>query len=365
MPATLKRTDIHRPSVIDPSAYEFVGVEVTRDDGDIGAALMQGEERKRIRAHMAATGGTYSRHAHGGNCHVCGAHAIYTVLWYHAETNSYIRTGEDCADKLWSGDRSDFEIVRGTLESVRAEARDARQNRAGKLKAQAILDEIGQTRAWQIYTATDEELEPIGAVTRRTIAACQCYRQWKPDTIGHTCCDCGEVRHSQSWLEPTRELITLRDIIGRLVRYGDISEKAAGYLAALADTIDNRTERERQKAEADAAEREAAADCPTGRVEIVGRIVSLKQIDNGYGYAVKCLIKTREGFKVWGTVPSSAMDEINAADVLRWHDDRARLDGVVEITLTATLSPSRDDAKFGFYKRPTRARVTISPKDPS
>lgn len=363
MTTTLTRTDIHRPSAIDPIAYEFVGVEVARDDGDIGAALMAGDERRRIRAHMAATGGDYSRHAHGGNCHVCGAHAIYTVLWYHADTNTYIRTGEDCADKLWSGDDLSFTPVRQTLETIRGEVRTARENRAGKMKAQCVLADAGLSRAWEIYTATPEALEHIGATIRRQIAACECPHSWKADTIGHTCATCGDVRTAQDWTEPTRELGTLRDIIDRLVRYGDISEKAEQYLATLVDTIDNRTDRERAKAARDAAEREAALDCPNGRVELIGQPVSIKQQDGGYGPTVKCLLKTRDGFKVWGTVPASILDELHAEDVLSWNDygDRARVGDGIRLTFrfTATVSRSDGDAKFGFYKRPSRASVEI------
>ncbi len=55
------RTDIHRPSAIDPADYEFVGVEYDRTDDDIGAAYMLAEEQRTIRAHMERTGGTYSR----------------------------------------------------------------------------------------------------------------------------------------------------------------------------------------------------------------------------------------------------------------------------------------------------------------
>jgi hypothetical protein len=360
MTTTLKRTDIHRPSIVNPADYEFVAVEVTRDDGDIGGAMMAAEQRRIIRRHMEITGGNYSRHAHGGNCHVCGAHAIYTVLWYHAETNTYIRTGEDCADKLWNGDEYGFQAVRGELRTVRGELRTARENRAGKAKAELILRDAGLSRGWEIFNATDEELEPIAATVRKTIGACECYKQWKPETIGETCRDCGQERKKQEWFNPTNELRTLRDIIGRLVKYGNISEKAEKYLRSLVDQIDNRKQKEAERAAKMAAERAAASDCPTGRVEIVGTPISVKRTYSQYGDQIKWLIKTVGGWKAFGTVPTALLDEI--AGHLTWRDDdRATIDRDVAIvaTFTAKMQPSDDDEKFGFYSRPTKASVEI------
>ena len=99
----MTRTDAHRPSVINPAEYEYVAQElipIGRYTGDILADcdFLQ-SERLRIRRHMERTGGTYSQHFHGGHCKVCGnANAIYTVLFYHDNTNNYVRIGSDCAE---------------------------------------------------------------------------------------------------------------------------------------------------------------------------------------------------------------------------------------------------------------------------
>lgn len=88
------------------------------------------------------------------------------------------------------------------------------------------------------------------------------------------------------------------------------------------------------------AEAAKAEDCPTGRVEIEGEVLSLKWQRGNYGDTYKMLVKDARGFKVWGTVPSSIDPEVGQ-----------------EVSFTATVEPSKDDAKFGFYKRPTQAVV--------
>ena len=89
------------------------------------------------------------------------------------------------------------------------------------------------------------------------------------------------------------------------------------------------------------AERESAANCPEGRVDIVGEIVSVKMKESMYGSVLKMLVVDDTGFKVWGTVPSS-------------------IEGCLRgdtISFSAQVTPSDDDAKFGFFKRPTKASI--------
>lgn len=180
-----KRSDIHRPSVIVPDDYQFIGLEY---QGPFTAELTL-IDRAIIREHMTRTGGTYSRHEHGGNCHVCGAHALYTAIFYHVPSNVYVRTGMDCADKLgYGGDGEQFrKIVRNALDAI-----------AGKRKAEAFLASVDLVRAWAIYTDN-----------LRTEAA------------------------RLPWA-----VVTLCDIVGKLVRYGSISDKQVAFVRKLVSQID-------------------------------------------------------------------------------------------------------------------------------
>jgi hypothetical protein len=290
------RTDIHRPAAINPEDYEYVGIECLKIE-DLGDAEFAMRERERIQAHMARTGGTYSDHAHGGNCHVCGASAIYTVLFHHAATNTYIRTGGDCAEKL---DLGNAEIFRSKLAAARDCAAAARELKAGKTKAKALLAEAGLETAWGIYAAG-----------------------WQKDE--------------------GREEETVRDIVGKLVRYGDMSDKQAAFLASLVDRIGRRAEIAAERA----AEAEAAAPVPVteSRVKVRGKVLTKRAEDSCFGRyertVIKVLVKHADGYKLWGNLPDSLATEVAAGD---------------EIEFDARVKRSDKDPKFGFFSRPTKAR---------
>ena len=75
------------------------------------------------------------------------------------------------------------------------------------------------------------------------------------------------------------------------------------------------------------------------RVEITGRVLTAKWVENQYGGSLKMLVKDDRGFKVWGSCPSALEGD---PDGLR-------------VTFTARLERSTDDPKFGFFSRPTKA----------
>jgi len=279
------RTDEHKPSAIIPDDYEFVACEYLKVDGLEAAAVLQ-EERNRIKLHMAKTGGTYSKHVHGGNCMVCGSvNAIYTMLFYHAKTNSYIRTGSDCAAKLDMGGAHEFSAFKSKVQ-------DALEAQAGKKKARAILEQAGLLQAWTIYLESEST---------------------------------------------EYEERTIRDIVGKLVTYGNISEKALNFVGILLNKIVNRAELKAKQE----AEKAAAANCPEGRVVITGEVLSTKVQYTAFGEVVKMLVKAETGFKVWGTCP-------------------ANIQRGMKIEFTATVTPSKDDPKFGFFKRPAKANVLVA-----
>lgn len=308
------RTDIHRAKTIDPTQYEWVAFENLQaaTQGDIDACGYLMEQRERIQEHMAETGGTYSTHTHGGNCHICGAWAVWTVLFYHQASNTYIRTGHECAGLLDAGLRERFNRWKNA-------AVDALHALAGKRKAKAMLDAVGLAEAFQIWEQPPSMLCP-------THAGDSCWSEnpnWTEEIW--SCADCRRL-HSR------KEEVAIIDIVRTVVKYGNLSEKQSGYLGKLLERIQTRDEHEARHR----AEREAAAPCPSGRTVIEGTVLKVEQRQTDFGPCTKMLVKDKSGFMVWGTVPGNA--NVTQGDVIKFR---------------ATLEPSRDDLKFGFAKRPT------------
>lgn len=314
----MKRTDTHRPSAINPADYEFVAFDHVKIEtlGDCDYILMQ---RAIINAHMKRTGGTYSLHAHGGNCMICGnANAVYTALFFHALTNSYVRAGQDCTDKLEMSGLDWNEFRKNIGNDLAA--------KAGKKKAQALLEQAGILEAW--------------AVSLAERPACECPNG--PDGWHTSQCERGYKAES-----------TIKDIVANVVKYGNLSGPKANYLKVLLDQIKNRP----AIAAARAAEMEAAAPCPTGRIVITGTVLTVKEVVSTFqsgnrrffsgrhsepDTTFKILVRDDSGFKVWGTRPAGT-------EAVRGS----------RLKFTATVEPSRDDAKFGFYKRPAKAELLV------
>jgi hypothetical protein len=181
----------------------------------------------------------------------------------------------------------------GNMNLFRTGVRNGIEFMTGKKKAQATLEESGLLRCYEIYDASDRS----------------------------------DFRYEES---------TITDIVSKLVKYGSISEKATNFLKVLLEKLDTRAEREaEQKAKAD-----AAAPVPTGKVTITGTVLTVKVQDGFYGPCTKMLVVDDSGFKVWGTRPSGSNVERGA-----------------RLSFTATVEPSPDDTKFGFFKRPSKVVI--------
>jgi hypothetical protein len=310
MTATMKRSDIHRPSAIDPEAYRFVTVlYLGGADMDPGMAMMNAENRRFLASDMERTGGRWSRHEHGGTCHVCGAHAAYVAVYQHVDTLEYIQMGEDCAGKLDMGDVAAFNPLRRSIAN-------AREAMAGKRKAAAVLQDAGLARAWELYEMNSDTaaLVAAGAATPAT------------------------AYDGTPTVYNTDAYNTLCDVVRKLVKYGHISDRQEQFLASLVACIENAN----AIAAARVAEREAAAPCPTGRVVIEGVVVKLAESDGMYGTTWKMTVKADGGWLAWGTAP-------------------AGIEGKgARVRFKATLTPSDNDPKFGFFKRPASLEIISS-----
>jgi hypothetical protein len=247
---TSVRTDIHRPSAIQPENYDFVGIWYDPGaEDEVGGYMMLELERENIVGHMNQSGGKWATHEHGGTCMCCGAHASYLAVFHHSESNEYIQVGETCTGKM-------HQACAAAFASARRSVANAREAIAGKRKAEKILWDLGMVQAWDIYKMSS-----------------------RPDFY---------------------EENTINDMVRNLVRYGSLTEKQEAFMRKLLSTINTREEVAAKRA----AEKAQAADCPKGRMVITGTVLSTKMSDGIYGSVLKMLVKTEGGYTVYGTVPS-------------------------------------------------------------
>lgn len=121
----------------------------------------------------------------------------------------------------------------------------------------------------------------------------------------------------------------------------EATDKHLPLIVSLARAYDRHLEAEARDAER-AREREAEVrvPCLTGRIVIVGKVVSTDAKDNGFGVRYVMTVRDDRGFTVWGTEPSSISVSVG---------DR--------VEFTATVERSDRDECFGFFSRPSKAQV--------
>jgi len=159
--------------------------------------------------------------------------------------------------------------------------------------------------------------------------------QWENDGYGDLLRSVVDVIESLRDGDPIRR--QAQSARERIASYSATQEDADAVLAVLA---------------ALQARFEARRPAPEGRVEVEGEIVSTKYVESDFGGAFKMLVEG-PGWKVWGTVPRGLGDELGREEL---DGDPVGLRGR-RVAFTATFERSADDEAFGFYKRPTKARL--------
>ena len=320
------RKDIHRPSALKVEDYEFIKFDYLPSDGDIlGEAAFLAEGRAYFRFHMEKRGGYYAENKSAGNCYICGARNIYSATFWHKPSNEYIHCGLECASHLECEDAEAFKKkVKVGLEAV-----------AGKRKAKLVLEKAGAGAAWALYEAD---------IAKRAAYAeeCKAWREANPEPVmvadgPYGAKEVGAPVY-KDWGK--NELIVL-DMVSRLIKWGDISDKALGYLKVLLERIEKAPE----IAAARAAEAAAADPVPVkeGRWVVEGEVLSIKapgEYDPFPSY--KMLVKNEAGWKVWGSVPAAILSGLGRGDKVRF---------------AASVKRSDKDAAFGFFSRPAKAEV--------
>jgi hypothetical protein len=284
----MARTDEHRPSAIIPADYEFVTCQ-----HEMIAMPAASNWVLQFRMHMERTGGRYSQHEHGGGCHICGANFLYGAIFYHAKSNTYIKTGFDCAEKLEMGDAAAFRSFRDDVRTAKLEA-----------DAKAELDARGLGLVWQMHKNVGEFLVGKGDLPKHVEIAI--------------------------------------DVVRKLIRFGSLSQAQYDLLQRIVSQHAEKTQRAAQRAAEDDAALPIPAELVGTRAVIEGVILTVKMQETDFGMVTKVLVKHADGWKLWGTRPSDLPAEVVAGS---------------RISFTARIEKSDKDDKFGFFSRPTKARV--------
>lgn len=138
----------------------------------------------------------------------------------------------------------------------------------------------------------------------------------------------------------------MTDMAQKLRRYGSLSVRQLNFFRKLIDQVKDGEDREsRRKSSEERYQATNPQDVAKGRYEMTGRVLSVKMVESPqWGPTEKMLVLTDNGFKVWGTTPRINDEDGRFISLSR--GDRVRF--------TARVEPS-DDAKFGFFSRPSKA----------
>lgn len=231
-----------------------------------------------------------------GSCGHCGAHIRYGALMAHEASHEMIYVGETCLDNRFGGTKADFDALRKAA-AVRAE----------QARKMGRFDRDCAEHPWLAYASY--------------------VRDW------------GDYRRHGS-----KAIDIVEDLVDKARRHGlseaqhGLGDKALGWIAES-------EERAVARDAAKAAQVAAGVAVPTGRVAIEGTVTTVRWQDSQYGGSLKIRVLADEGWAVWGTAPSALSTMFHNVE----KGDR--------VAFTATVEASNDDPTFGFYKRPTKARL--------
>ena len=205
----------------------------------------------------------------------------------------------------------------------------------------ALSVAIIEAHGWR--SATDAEGNQVEGVTTRMRVESALRPSDRDEAVHPTSEHHARAVLAIEWISATTDesgyLANLRSV----VLAGVTDSKRMGLLVSLARAYEKHLEHAERKAE---RERERADEvrvpCPIGRVTIVGKVVSVDEKDTDYGTRYVMTVRDDSGFVVWGSQPSALDPSVG---------DR--------IEFTASVERSDRDECFGFFKRPSKARLLV------
>lgn len=323
-----KRADKFRPSVIDPTKFTFIGHHYLGHSEEAWDALcgeMQ-EGADALDAHMKAhPDAKHSGHKYAGACDCCGAHYLFGA-WFHTdEGQTLISVGGTCAAKLGLGSPE-------AMKRFREQVNTWKIHQERLAKARAYLTTVNLLPMLALY---------------------------------------------QDATNKSREFpeVTLRDMCNKVIQWGnELSDKQQAFSHKLLQQIADRPRVEADR-EARDANRKPVPNTDK-RMTIVGVVISAKYDQGGWTdengrqrdfYRPECIkmtIEHADGWRVWGTCPEDIYGPTGYEPYVEGQPVKHRsmeqaaadLKGKL-VQLDARVTIGDKDPKFGFFKRPTKAKL--------
>lgn len=324
-----KRQDVHRPSIMDPADYVWIGeADDHANDGYVDFdweryAELTGQPELANRDYRDPYGAKWANVQHAesyrlesgeriangwrtGGCDHCGQTRIrYWMFYLHLPTREVVSVGTRCASKLSLDSKAD----------IARRAQIERERKASALAKWIAADELNE-KAWADLMGRQDEAGGSGGAGNEFVDSLVNYAN----------------------------------------RNGCLTD---GQRDAVLKGIETRATRAAERAEQNAGDPEPSAVI-AGRITIEGRLLTVKNQEGRYGCTTKMLVLDDRGFKVWGTFPDSFSGplfdraiEDGSTDIRSWLSAGAK----ARVRFAAAVEQSRDDETFGFFKRPTKAEV--------
>jgi hypothetical protein len=257
--------------------------------------------------HMKRTGGKFSTHEHGGFCDVCGnPNVLNYAVFYHRPTNTYIKTGLECADTIST-------FASSALNNAIKEVNQKKYLETRRKKAEARRNMIKEEF---LASLEGTALEPYASLIDTPPSMNESYEQ-----------------------------ATLRNILVNGARYGSLTDRQWAYAERLVKSI----EKNSPASPVQEQKSSPSAEIVEGKYEITGKIISIKYKtinETPYpGYYM--LLEDSEGRKYYGSVPAAILESVESADSLVGR----------EVILSANVNKSPKDPCFGFFKRPRLVKL--------
>jgi len=291
------RDDVHSPKNLIPENYEFVGIQLFNDEVP--------DDRNIIIEHINHTGGKFSTHDHGGFCDVCGnPNVLNYAVFYHKPTNTYIKTGLECADTISTFASA---ALKDAIQEVnRKKYLETRQKKA-EARKKYIKDVF-------LTSLKGTVLELYASLLDTPPSTNESYEQ-----------------------------ATLRNILSHGAQYGSLTNRQWAYAEKLAKAIENPLAPPAPSAP------ETKVPVSEGKYEITGKILSIKykNIEETPYPGYRMLVEDAEGRKYYGSAPAALLESVGDVESLIGR----------EIIFSATVNRSSNDPYFGFFKRPKLVKI--------